>query len=577
MKTVAVVSALALCFSLAACSGGDGGSAAPPTAGAPPAGGAPPGGTPPANAAATMIDTPQKASAFLARAGFGGTMRDMDGIMGDDMADWIKSEIGTSRTRYLSQILPIAGDNETVLGVEPHNGVFWRAAIAGDDVLRQRMVFALSQIFVVSDGGRGNQEVPIGYYLDLLSENAFGNYRDLLQDITYSPAMATYLTYLRNRKGDERSGRMPDENYARELMQLFTIGLVELNQDGTVRTGPDGQPIETYTNEDVVGLARVFTGLSLKGSGFSDADDDGLYNPLQVFPSQHSELEKSFLGLTIPAGTSAEVSIDMALDHLFQHDNVPPFFARQLIQRFTASNPDPAYVRRVADAFASGRFTAPNGEFFGSSQRGDMEATIAAVLLDPTVGIEEQTSGKIREPVLKFVYWARAFNVSELNLYNETSLRRTGDATRSLGQQPFSSPSVFNFYRPGFIAPGTLSGNAGLTAPELQILNEGATVGFLNFMTNFILDRTSVRDRDEVSFLPNYDDEIALARDPAALADHLNILLSGGNMSVETRDSIIAALTPMPINETEPDRDLRDRVAVAIIIVVMSPAFSVTF
>lgn len=526
-----------------------------------------------------LIETESEAARFLIRSGFGGSADEIDALVGSIKTDWIRSQISQPKTEYLSEILSLNGNPNTLLGQSPHSAIFMRAGIEGNDQLRQRMVFALSQILVVSDNGSGGQMNSMGYYLDLLSEHAFGNYRDLLEEITYSPAMGEYLTYVQNEKGDPRSGRMPDENYAREILQLFTIGLVELELDGTPKIGPDGRHVETYTNNDVVGLAKVFTGLSLKGPTFRkvNADHDAQYSRLKAFPDRHSIQEKSFLGTTIPAGTGVEESIDLALDHLFEHPNVAPFVSRQLIQRFTASNPSPDYVERVAIAFNAGSYVADDGSEFGTGVRGDLEATIAAVLLDPSVGEIEQTSGKIREPVLKFIQWARVFDVGNLDFSNERPLVSTASATNSLGQHAFRSPSVFNFYRPGYIAPGTQSGDAGLTAPEFQLINEGSVVGYINFMYDYAIDRTGVRNGAVSSFLPDYAAEYELMEKPADLVDRLDLLLTGKTLSNETRASVLEAISAMPISENNPERDYKDRLAVAITMITASPAYAVVF
>ncbi|MEM9054963.1 MAG: DUF1800 family protein, partial [Pseudomonadota bacterium] len=464
--------------------------------------------------------------------------------------------------------------------------LYWDHLITSDDELRQRMAFALSQIFVYSDISNQSKQTRRAYYQDVLIRNAFGNYRDLLEEITYSPAMAAWLTYLRNRKGDERTGRMPDENYAREILQLFSIGVVELNMDGSPRLNAQGQQIETYDNDDIVGLARVFTGLTQKGTNFYRADDDADYNPLVMYEDQHSQLEKSFLGTTIPAGTLGEESIDRALDTIFEHPNVAPFFARQLIQRFTASNPEPAYVRRVANAFESGTYIGPDGRRFGTTGRGDLKATLAAVLLDETVFAPDSTApglietGKIREPVLRFMHWVRAFDVQNINSANENRLRSTSDPVSGLGQHPFRSPSVFNFYRPGYIAPGTLSGEAELTAPELQIVNDSSAIGYFNFMTDFAFDRSGQRDSSLETFKPDYSDELLLVEDLPALVDHLNNLLTGGRMPADERDAIVNVLEPLPINTSTPEREQTDKLQIvqtAVALVLNSSTFAVTW
>ncbi|MEL7128481.1 MAG: DUF1800 family protein [Pseudomonadota bacterium] len=566
---------------LAACSGGEssGPAAGPAGPDVPlPVGG--PAPVPPAPPVAmTALDTEEEAARFLQQASVGATMAEIEDAVGDDAEDWLEREFDRSPTLLLPELLQ-RGANGDDLNGRPQSDLYWRGLVTGEDTLRQRMAFALSQILVVSDAGMNNRALQVAHYMDILTANAFGNYRTLLEDITYSPAMAEYLTYLRNRRGDPRTGRMPDENYARELLQLFAIGLVELEMDGTVRQGPDG-PIEIFDNDDIQGLARVFTGLSLKGSGFRDEDPDGRYSRLQMFDEQHSELEKEFLGLTIPAGTLGDESISMALDQIFAHPNVAPFVSRQLIQRFTASNPTPDYVERVANAFEAGIFTAPDGSDFGTGERGDLEATLAAILLDPVVhmpnGDLPVTGGKVREPILKFVSWARAFDVSPADPSVENRLRDTRSPSDRLGQHPFRSPSVFNFYRPGFVAPGTQSGALNLTAPELQIINEGASVGYVNFMTDYVFDRTPTQGGVD-SFAPDYSAELALADDPAALVDRLDTLLTAGRMTDEERMEVIETVGMVPISAGDPedaDEDRLRRVRVAVLMVTNLPAFAV--
>ena len=522
-----------------------------------------------------MLKTQEEAAAFLIRAGFGGSFEDTESLVGTDQTDWIREQIRVPATTYLDKVLAVGTDRGTVLGNDPVAGVFWRSAFRGDDALRGRMVFALSQIFSVDHAKAGGWNAG-AYYADRLSDHAFGNYRDLLEAITYSPAMGDWLTYVSNQKGNPRLGRTPDENYAREIMQLFSIGLVELNMDGTPKLDASGREIETYTNADVIGLAKVFTGLSFAGRwGRPRSDNSDRHEPLVAYPDRHSPLEKSFLGLTIPADTSAEASVSLALDHLVDHPNTPPFIARQLIQRFTASDPDPAYVERVARAFASGRYTAGNGAAFGAGRRGDLEATIAAILLDETVGKVTERSGKIREPALRFAHWGRAFSVSELNLGNELSLNDTRDPTRSLGQGPFRPPSVFGFYRPGYVAPNTESGDAGMTTPEFQSMNAGAVVGHMNFMYSFAIDRTANRSGQTPTFVPDYAALYEIADDAEALVDRLDLLMTGRRLSDAARTDIVAAVRAMPLDPNSRDRDAKDKVTVALSMIYGAPAFAV--
>ncbi len=287
---------LACSLALAACGGGSGGSSNgitnPPLPSADPA-------------SATLIEDNTEASQFLARASFGGTNADIAELAGSDAADWLAREFNKAPTFFLGNTL-LRQEPDGDISSRVPSDLFWQAMIGANDQLRQRMVFALSQIFVISQNSLFGEEAAVAAYMDILSRNAFGNYRQLMEDVTYSPVMARYLTYLRNRRGDPNTGRQPDENYARELLQLFTIGLVELNLDGTPMLS-GGQPIETYNNQDIVGLARVFTGLAYRGEDnffrTPSRNDPDRYGQLIIYPEQHSELEKSFLGVTIPANT----------------------------------------------------------------------------------------------------------------------------------------------------------------------------------------------------------------------------------------------------------------------------------
>jgi len=270
----------------------------------------------PTNPGISPTSSAKAASRFLSQATFGPNSTEMQALENGDISQWLVDQLETSPTLHLPSLRIQA---EAGVDIRSHfaSDSFWEAAVTAPDQLRQRMAFALSQILVASDDFSSdlrNQPLAMAYYMDILTRGSFGNYRDLLEEITYSPAMALYLTYMRNKKADPATGRLPDENYAREIMQLFSIGLVELNIDGTPKAG---QP-ETYTIDDIVGLAKVFTGLSEKG-GYSrgQADPDGFYAPLAIFPEFHSMEEKKFLGTTIPAGTGAAQSIDIALDTLF--------------------------------------------------------------------------------------------------------------------------------------------------------------------------------------------------------------------------------------------------------------------
>jgi uncharacterized protein (DUF1800 family) len=538
----------------------------------------------------------ESTSQFLSQATFGATMDDIAQLTGTAPSDWILAEFNKTPSLNLAYVLaeisePDALNANGMLTFEKRQTPtfsFWINAIDGDDQLRQRMAFALSQILVISHSEQNFLfAVPntVAHYQDILVENAFGNYRDLLEEVTYSPAMGIYLTYLQNTKGDPATGRMPDENYAREVMQLFSIGLVELELDGDVVT-ENGSPVEIYDNEDVTGLAKVFTGLSFQGgnffAGFRNLPDGALHSPMQVYPEWHSDLEKSFLGTTIPAGTGPTESIDIALDTLVNHPNTAPFVARQLIQRFVTSHPEPDYIQRVATAFADGQYTLPNGTVVGDGRRGDLSATISAVLFDPdardATNRDDSSFGKIREPVLRFVQWARAFDAGSITPENTFPVWNTA-FNGGLAQAPYKSPSVFNFYRPGYVAPGTETGAAGLTMPELQLINANSVSNYANFMTYFVFSfaANNTGEPSATSFIPDYSEELALATDNTALIDHLDLLLSHGRTTDETKATIVSFLDDIPLeNPSDPNYDGPAlRVSLAVLMMMTSPDYTV--
>ncbi len=592
-RLVSAAAAASCALALWSCSDSgpaEGGSGA--GAGAPPA-------PPPAPPASTVFVTPESTAHFLAQATFGPTPEDLSTLPGSSAAEWFEDQLAAPPTLSMPLIRQIssipAGDETVDFQRRSPYFAFWINAVGADDQLRQRMAFALSQILVVSNADNNRLwrfYEGMGSYQDILTQNAFGNYRDLLEEVTYSPAMGYYLTYMGNRRGDPARGRMPDENYARELLQLFTIGVEELNPDGTPRL-IGGQPAEAYDNTDISGLARVFTGLDLDPD-VREADEERAWTvPMVERDNRHETGEKTFLGETIPADTPMTESIDLALDIIMDHPNVAPFISRQLIQRFVTSNPEPAYVARVAEAFESGRYQLPNATVVGDGRKGDLAATLAAVLFDEQARDPSARSdpgfGKVREPILRFTAWARAFDVDDVTPQFAEPLYSTG-SPEALAQQAWGSPSVFNFYRPGYVAPGTLSGAAGLTTPELQLVNASSITGYANFMTFFAIGGMADLPTDDLerrfeesgvsldaslaneSFLPDYAAEIALAGDPPALVDRLDLLLTYGEMSAATRADIIEAVEAIPLDR---ENAARDRVHIAVLMALTAPDFLV--
>ncbi|WP_022694472.1 DUF1800 domain-containing protein [Ponticaulis koreensis] len=586
LKKVLITGAASLML-LAACSGGGGGdnsngtpTPTPTPVPSPPPPPPPPPAPPPVQD--TVFETRESTARFLTHATFGPRTAEIDTLTGKSASDWFQAQLNlppTLNLPYIDNYLDNDPNGRTANGAISFSGTFapvfafWNNSITAEDQLRQRVTFALSEIFVISTRANvrlRSDPIVVGAYMDILTRNALGNFRDLLDEVTYSPAMGEFLTYLQNQRGDPDTGRMPDENYAREVMQLFTIGLIELNNDGTPRLDGNGQPIETYTNDDVTGLARVFTGLSKDTDSFFDRPIPELASrvPMRLFPEFHSNREKNFLGVSIPAGTGGEESIDTALDTLFDHPNVGPFIGRQLIQRLVTSHPDPDYIARVATAFNQGSYVLPDGDLVGTGERGDLAATVAAVLMDEDAtgdqSLFDDEFGKVREPILRFTHWARAFDAEPVSPQGLTNLWIPTNQN-TLGVAAYSAPSVFNFFRPGYVAPGTESGEAGLTVPELQIFNAGTIPTVANFMGFFINEvPAQFAEPERNVFLPDYDELIELADNEEDLVDYLDTYLTFGTMSEGTRQSIIdqLALIDPEVREFRDGQRLRVRLAV---------------
>lgn len=532
----------------------------------------------------TYLTTKEDAYTFLSRASFGGTQEEINTLVETDVTDWVEKQLEKPYESYVEALRPefeVKGNSHigSVMSSDLTVVRFWDGAIDTEgngfkDVLRQRLIYALSQIIVANDPNKSRSHRE-AYYIDQLGKNAFGNYRDILYDITYTPLMGEYLTFIGNRKFNPLTGASPDENYAREILQLFSVGLVELNMDGTPVFDVNGQPIETYRNLDIENLAKVFTGFRFD---FSLPNVEPYLNPMEMNEAQHSLEEKAFLDVVIPANTNGFDSVNLAIDGIFNHPNVPPFIARQLIQRFTASHPEPAYVERVATAFATGTFTAGNGKVFGTGQRGCMKATISSILLDEslyTANVSTTSYGKIKEPVLKFIHLCRAIGVKNVKSFHEGQIRNQifSDLT-GIGQKPFDSPSVFNYYRPDFVAPSTESALQNLTTPELQILDSNTTIAYVNFITQYIKDTSPPFNGEEGVnyFEPDYEYAISIADNPTALVDHYNLLMTGNTLTAQSRQAIIDALATTTVSN---DTDRLSRIHGCLLMMACDSAFAV--
>ncbi len=533
------------------------------------------------------LPTAADAARFLNQASFGATEAEVNKVQTYGYSAWLEDQFlmpGRSHEAYINDVSASLPTGQSLNDGHVMN-TFWREAATGQDQLRRRIAFALSQIYVVSlqDGTVADFRRGVASYLDMLGRDAFGNYRQLLEDVTLHPMMGLYLSHLRNQKEDPARNRVPDQNYAREVMQLLSIGLYELNPDGTPRL-VNGLPVETYDNNDIVGLSRVFTGFSWAGPDKSDTrffgggtqDPNREVLPMQSYPRFHSISEKAFLTRVIPASATADPDGDLrvALDELASHPNVGPFIGRQLIQRLVTSNPTPAYLARVAQAFDAGRFTSGLWSA-GTGRRGDLRATLAAILLDrearTAARLADPAFGKIREPILRVAHWMRAFNARSAS--GNFLLGVTDDPATSLGQSAMRSPSVFNFYRPGYVPPNTAIATAGLVAPELQIIHETSVVGYANFMRSAVqngLGSGSPRD-----IQPDYAAELALADDADRLIDRVDLLLTAGRMSADTRVLIRNAVNSIAMPATNQTAARQSRVNLAVLFALSSSDYLV--
>jgi len=468
---------------------------------------------------------------------------------------------------------------------------FWKNAIKAEDQLRQRMAYSLSQILVISTESNKLRKRPlaVAYYQDLLIKGAFDNYFDLLHDISYAPAMASYLTFYGNKKADKKGRRSPDENYARELMQLFTIGVVELNLDGSKKLH-NGVEIETYSNEDIKGLAKVFTGLSAQDNfrnKFPRAGRDLNSQPLKMWDKLHSPLAKTFLGYTIPANTRGDKSIDLALKHLSKHPNVAPFVSRLLIQRLVTSNPAPQYIEYVAKVFNQGRYTLPSGKSIGDGRRGDLSATLAAILFAPearsSLTRQQMNFGRIKEPILRVTQWARGFDADAI--YPEFNpIFFDAHSSAKFGQAPYRADSVFNFYRPNYVLAGSPAAGAELVSPESLLLDAVTTVGYRNSIYA-LAGHQEVRKKHQdklkkvyakelhpyitaPTWVADYDDLVPLADTPLKLVRAVNQRLG---VQMDDRDQRALA----KIVAAQGKASAEERVVISIVFIMNHPSYLV--
>lgn len=554
---------------LAACGGGGGSSA--------PAGPPPPPAAPPAVTFA-------QAYKFLNQATFGATEAEALRLtaLGDSStayARWIDEQLATPATTQLAYVqaalpnpLP-AGFNFGSLNAQRQD-IWFQNSVRGRDQLRQRVAWALSQIMVVSQGPLANYPFGLADYYDMLARNAFGDYRRLVEDVTLHPMMGRYLSMLGNQKPNAVLNIRPDENYARELMQLFTIGLVELNPDGSLRRDGLGNPLPTYDQAIIEGFAHIYTGWSWACAAGSPtnctfastrATPANQILPMQAFAEQHDTGPKQMLSYpgalrtSVPAGQTPAQDLRDALDNIAGHPNVAPFISRQLIQKLVTSNPPPEYVRRISQVFDND----------GTGRRGNLGAVVRAILLDPEARRDPLVSageiaGKTKEPLLRLTQLWRAYGAAA------QSGRFTGiNAQGIFGQGPLTAPSVFNFFSPFFAPTGEIA-NRNLVAPELQIATEYQNTLVTNYIYTQVFSRNSrsgVTNPDIVVI--DIESDVALAGNPAQLVAGISNRLLGGQISETLRAEAIANVSR--VGATNPAQ----RVAEALWLIATSPEYAV--
>ncbi|QJR15187.1 DUF1800 family protein [Usitatibacter palustris] len=523
-------------------------------------------GTPP------VLDSQTKdAARFLTQATFGiKSIAEIENLKAIGFDAWLNQQIPMVAPSFVQYV-----NDRKAAGEKPDEErayeAIWQQWLWQPGQLRARMAFALSELFVISNIAPDLDTYAMASYWDMLNAGAFGNYRNLLENVTLHPAMGYYLNMIGSRKADPVKGTHPNENFAREVMQLFTIGLYKLNIDGSRVLDSAGKPINTYDETVIKGMAAAFTGWNFAGADTSkpstfNPPKENWLEPMASWESMHDTNAKPiFDGIVLPANQTAAQDMKAALDALFNHPNVGPFVGRQLIQRFVTSNPSPQYIARVAAAFNRD----PGGV------RGNLLWVLREVLYDPEArSLAKATEagwGKQREPVIRFANFLRGLNATSPTGRNKIWYLDSAD--EGLNQSPLLSPSVFNFFSPNYRQPGPLSA-ANLVAPEFQITTETSMVGTLNFFARLV--KNGSYGSGDTKLTMDLTQLNALAGSPGALADHLSLLFMNGAMSEALRTTMVITLSTMPMPATktgDSGATITDRVKAALMLVALSPDY----
>ncbi|MBI1682309.1 DUF1800 domain-containing protein [Caulobacter hibisci] len=568
-RLLASSAGIALALILSACGGGGGGGSSSSESGSPTTPTTP---TPtPTTPVAPAVITAAEASRLAKQASFGPTPALIEQIVAAKSASaWIDQQLALSDSTYADiAAKPVKSThctdqnltgtdlsycNRDNFGAMPVAMRFYSNAMGKDDQLRQRVAFALSQIVVASDL-EVHTTAGLATFNQILLANAFGNYRDILAQATLNPFMGNYLDMV------DSSKSAPNENYARELMQLFSVGTVMLNMDGTAKTGSDGATIATYSNADVKDVARALTGWTYpKLEAGGDWTKIDYSKPMIVISTRFDTGAKTFLGATIPAGATQQANVDAVVDAVFKHANTAPFVSKRLIQQLVTANPSPAYVGRVAAVFADN----------GSGVRGDMKAVIKAILTDTEARGSSTTPGKVKEPVLFLTSLARGMGLKSDGYafyYRDTTL----------GQMPFRSPSVFNFYPYDFPLPL----GSGQVSPVSKLMTTSTIIARHNLAWDWTMGgeqtRTEFQVQSSISgstgLQTAWTDWDALAADESKLLDRLDLVFLNGTMTSAQRSALSAAMAT--VKNTDAAAQAHKRAQVALYIVATAPNFQV--
>lgn len=550
---------------LSACGGGGGASSPPP---------------PPPPPPAPLTDT--QAARFLLQAQFTADDASRAAVISQGYSDWLATQFGAPESYKAWDWMVAKGysaidSNNNFLYRKHLDALIWNQMIASPDQLRKRLALALSEVFVIAADQTEYYywgDFTAAGWWDTLCRNTFGNFRQLLEDVTLSPEMGQFLGTKGNLKENTKTGSEPDENYAREVMQLFTIGLFKLNLDGSRQLDAQGAPIPTYAQADVSSLAHVFTGWDEDkskttytsasypsgGTVVTRMIDDPEHRrlPMVNSASKHSTLEVDFLGTTIPAGTAASDQLKIALDALFNHTNVGPFFCRQMIQRLVTSNPSPGYIQRVATAFNDN----------GSGVRGDLRAVWTAILTDPEATTPSSTNygGKLREPIVRITQLIRTTETTTSD--KDWAIGNTNDPSTRLEQMPLEAPSVFNFFLPDYSRPKSAIDALNLVAPEFQIVDELSVASYLNTISSLLGGGLG-------GFKPALAALAGLATDSKALVAWINLRLAGNQLSATTVSTIQAAVDALSLTAASTPAKQSEALQTALFLTMASPDYLV--